>query len=78
MGTFSRHSGLFVFAAIATTAVVLLGFLGWPQPGLALEFSGLIVAAILTSVLAVQRPVAEDRGMMRRPMDIAVECFSQE
>ena len=29
-----------------------------------LEFSGLIVAAILTSVLAVQRPVAEDRGMM--------------
>jgi PAS domain S-box-containing protein len=64
MGTFPRHSGLFVFAAIATTAVVLLGFMGWPQPGRALEFSGLIVAAILTSVLAVQRPVAEDRGMM--------------
>ena len=64
MGTFPRHSGLFIFAAIATTAVVLLGFLGWPQPGLALEFSGLIVAAILTSVLAVQRPVAGDRGMM--------------
>jgi len=64
MGTFPRHSGLFIFAAIATTAVVLLGFLGWPQPGLAFEFSGLIVAAILTSVLAVQRPVAEDRGMM--------------
>ncbi len=64
MGTFPRHSGLFVFAATATTAVVLLGFLGWPQPNRALEFSGLIVAAILTSVLAVQRPAAEDRGMM--------------
>src|SRR5688572_3328705 len=64
MGTFPRHSGLFVFSAAATTAVVLLGFMGWPQPERALEFSGLIVAAILTSVLAVQRPVAEDRGMM--------------
>ena len=63
MGTLPRHSGLFVFAAIATTAVVLLGFMGWPQPERALEFSGLIVVAILTSVLAVQRPVAEDRGM---------------
>jgi diguanylate cyclase (GGDEF)-like protein/PAS domain S-box-containing protein len=64
MGRFPRHSGLFVFAAIATTAVVLMGFMGWPQPDRSLEFSGLIVAAILTSVLAVQRPVAEDRGMM--------------
>ena len=64
MGRFPRHSGLFVFAAIATTAVVLMGFMGWPRPDRSLEFSGLIVAAILTSVLAVQRPVAEDRGMM--------------
>jgi diguanylate cyclase (GGDEF)-like protein/PAS domain S-box-containing protein len=64
MGRLPRYSGLFVFAAIATTAVVFLGFMGWPQPDLALEFSGLIVVAILTSVLAVQRPVAEDRGMM--------------
>jgi diguanylate cyclase (GGDEF)-like protein/PAS domain S-box-containing protein len=64
MGTFPRHSGLFIFAALVTCAVVLLGIVGWPQPDRVLEFSGLIVAAILTSVLAVQRPAAEDRGMM--------------
>jgi PAS domain-containing protein len=64
MGTFPRHSGLFVFAAIATAAVVLMGVMGWPQPARALEFSGLIVAAILTAVLAAQRPASEDRGMM--------------
>jgi diguanylate cyclase (GGDEF)-like protein/PAS domain S-box-containing protein len=64
MGTFPRHSGLFVFATIATAAVVLMGVMGWPQPSRAIEFSGLIVAAILTSVLAAQRPTTEDRGMM--------------
>jgi diguanylate cyclase (GGDEF)-like protein/PAS domain S-box-containing protein len=64
MGTFPRHSGLFIFSAIATCGVVLLGLVGWPQPNRVLEFSALVVAAILTSVLAVQRPAAEDRGMM--------------
>jgi diguanylate cyclase (GGDEF)-like protein/PAS domain S-box-containing protein len=64
MGTFPRHSGLFIFAALVTSGVVLLGILGWPQADRVLEFSGLIVAAILTAVLAVQRPAAEDRGMM--------------
>jgi diguanylate cyclase (GGDEF)-like protein/PAS domain S-box-containing protein len=64
MGTLPRHSGLFIFATTATCAVVLMGFMGWPQPARVLEFSALIVAAILTSVLAVQRPAAEDRGMM--------------
>ena len=63
MGTLPRYSGLFVFAAIATGGVLLLGLSGWPQPDRALEFSGLIVAAILTAVIAVQRPAAEDRGM---------------
>jgi diguanylate cyclase (GGDEF)-like protein/PAS domain S-box-containing protein len=64
MGTLPRHTGLFLFAAIATGTVMLLGLNGWPQPDRTLEFSGLIVAAILTSVLAVQRPAAEERGMM--------------
>jgi len=64
MGTFPRHSGLFVYAALVTSAVVLVGIMGWPQPERVLEFTALIVAAILTSVLAVQRPAAEDRGMM--------------
>jgi diguanylate cyclase (GGDEF)-like protein/PAS domain S-box-containing protein len=74
MGTVPRHSGLFVFAAIATSAVVLLGFLGWPQPERVLEFSALIVAAILTAVLTVQRPAAEDRGMM--PLAFVIHCAS--
>jgi diguanylate cyclase (GGDEF)-like protein/PAS domain S-box-containing protein len=64
MGTLPRHTGLFVFAAIATGAVMLMGLSGWPEPHRTLEFSGLIVASILTSVLTVQRPVAEDRGTM--------------
>ena len=64
MGTIPRHTGLFLFAAVATGAVLLMGLSGWPQPDRTLEFSGLIVAAILTSVLAVQRPAAEERGMM--------------
>ena len=64
MGTFPRHSGLFFFAAVATSGVVLAGFMGWPQPGRVVEFSGLVIAAILTSVLAAQRPAAEDRGLM--------------
>ena len=64
MGRFPRHSGLFVFAAMATIAVVILGFLGWPKADRVPEFSALIVAAILTSVLGVHRPAAEDRGML--------------
>jgi diguanylate cyclase (GGDEF)-like protein/PAS domain S-box-containing protein len=64
MGTLPRHTGLFLFAAIATGAVMLLGLSGWPEPTRTIEFSGLIVAAILTSVLAVGRPAAEERGMM--------------
>jgi diguanylate cyclase (GGDEF)-like protein/PAS domain S-box-containing protein len=64
MGTFPRYSGLFVCAALATAGVMLVGLTGWPQPELAFELSALIVAAILASVLAAQRPAAEDRGMM--------------
>ena len=63
MGTLPRYSGLFVFAAIATAGVMLVGLTGWPQPHLALELSALIAVAILASVLAAQRPAAEDRGM---------------
>jgi diguanylate cyclase (GGDEF)-like protein/PAS domain S-box-containing protein len=64
MGTLPRHTGLFIFAAIATGAVLLLAMNGWPESTRTLEFSGLIVTAILTSVLAVQRPAAEERGLM--------------
>jgi diguanylate cyclase (GGDEF)-like protein/PAS domain S-box-containing protein len=64
MGTYPRHIGLFVFAAIATSAVVVLGFLGWPRADRVPEFSALIVAAILTAVLGVHRPAAEDRSTL--------------
>ena len=64
MGTFPRHTGLFVFAAMATSAVVILGYLGWPQADRVPEFSALIVAAILTAVLGVHRPAAEDRSTL--------------
>jgi diguanylate cyclase (GGDEF)-like protein/PAS domain S-box-containing protein len=64
MGTLPRYTGLFVFAAIATGAVMLLGLSGWPQAHRTFEFAGLIVAAFLTSVFAVQRPAADERGIM--------------
>jgi diguanylate cyclase (GGDEF)-like protein/PAS domain S-box-containing protein len=74
MGTLPRYSALFLFAAIATGAVMLLGLSGWPQAQRTFEFSGLIVVTILTSVVAVQRPAAEDRGMM--PLSFVIHFTS--
>ena len=53
-----------IFAAVATGAGIALGLSGWPQPGRASEFSGLILSAVLISALARQSITAEDRGMM--------------
>src|SRR5437879_1225553 len=65
MQTPPRHSRVVAFAAIAIGAGMLLGFAGWPQPHRALEFSGLILAAILTSALAMQQSTTEeDRATM--------------
>ena len=55
----SRRSIIVAFAALAIGAPALLGTAGWPQPRL-LEFSGLILAALLTSALAVQQSAAKD------------------
>jgi diguanylate cyclase (GGDEF)-like protein/PAS domain S-box-containing protein len=56
---------MIAFAAIAIGAGALLGLAGWPQPHRALEFSGLILAAILTSALAMQQSTTEeDRATM--------------
>src|SRR5579863_2253815 len=64
MRTLPRYSVVVAFAAIAMGAGVLLGFAGWPQPSRAFEFSGLILAAILTSALAMQPSNTQDRASM--------------
>jgi diguanylate cyclase (GGDEF)-like protein/PAS domain S-box-containing protein len=60
MRTPHRRSDVVVFAAIAIGAGVLLGLAGWPQPNRTLEFSGLILTAILISALARQQSIAQD------------------
>src|SRR5258708_36120377 len=73
MRTLPKHSGTVALAVIATGAGVLLGFAGWPQPDRTLEFSGLILAAILTSVFAVPL-TAKDWTTM--PPSFVIECAS--
>src|SRR6266852_1243942 len=58
------RSAVIAFAAIAIGAGVLLGFAGWPQPHRTLEFSGLILAAILTSALAMPQSTTKDWATM--------------
>jgi diguanylate cyclase (GGDEF)-like protein/PAS domain S-box-containing protein len=62
--TLSKFLRLAVFAAVLIGAAVLLGSIGWPRPDRTREFSGVILAAILTSAFAIPRSTAEDRGMM--------------
>src|SRR5436190_304948 len=64
MQALSRHSVVVLFAAAAIGAGALLGFAGWPQPQRTLEFSGLILAAILASALATQRSATQDWATM--------------
>src|SRR5438876_2526075 len=59
-----RRSGVVAFAAIAIGAGVLLGFAGWPQPHRTLEFSGLILAAILASALTMRQSTTQDWAAM--------------
>src|SRR5687767_7639731 len=56
----SRHSLVVAFALIASGAGVFLGLAGWPQPDRTLELSGLILAAMLASALAMQHSTAKD------------------
>jgi diguanylate cyclase (GGDEF)-like protein/PAS domain S-box-containing protein len=65
MGATSRRSLVVVAsAAIAIAASVLLGLTGWPQPGRTLEFSGLILTAVLISALAMEHITAKDWSAM--------------
>ncbi len=69
-----RHWGVLAVAAITIAAGILLGITGWVQPNRPLEFSGLILAAILTSVLTKSRSNAEDRAAM--PPSFVVDLSS--
>ncbi len=64
MRTFHRYAILVVFAAAAIAVALLLGSAGLPTPHRTLEFSGLILAAILTSALAEWPSAMEDRAIM--------------
>jgi diguanylate cyclase (GGDEF)-like protein/PAS domain S-box-containing protein len=64
MWPLSRRSVVLAFALVAIGAGVFLGLAGWPQPDRTLEFSGLILAALLTSALAIQHSTAKDWATM--------------
>jgi diguanylate cyclase (GGDEF)-like protein/PAS domain S-box-containing protein len=64
MRTFPRRSAVAAFAAIAIATGIPLAFGGWPEIHRTLEFSGLILAAILTSVLAMRQSTTQDWAAM--------------
>jgi diguanylate cyclase (GGDEF)-like protein/PAS domain S-box-containing protein len=64
MPTLPRHAGTAVFAAVAVGAGILLGLSGWPQPNRTFELSGLILAAILISIVASRPRGPEDSAIM--------------
>ena len=53
---------------------MFLGLADWPQPHRTLEFSGLILAAILTSALAIQQSTAKDWATM--PLSFVIDFTS--
>jgi diguanylate cyclase (GGDEF)-like protein/PAS domain S-box-containing protein len=53
---------------------VFLGFADWPQPHRTFEFAGLILAAILTSALAIQQSTAKDWATM--PLSFVIDFTS--
>ena len=61
------HPRLYVFAAMAPVAGVLVGIAGWPQPDRTLEFASLLLAAVLTSALSAQWPAGSYATAMRPP-----------
>jgi diguanylate cyclase (GGDEF)-like protein/PAS domain S-box-containing protein len=49
---------------VTAAAIVLASTTGWPQSDRAIEFSVLVLAAMLISAFAIRPVTAEDRGMM--------------
>ncbi len=52
------RAAIVAFALVAVAAGVWLGLSGWPRPDRSIELPGLILAALLTSALALQRSTA--------------------
>jgi len=74
MRTLPRQSGVVAFAAIGIGAVLLAGYLGWLDPYQAIQLSGVILAAILTSALWLQQSATEDRTTM--PLSFVIDFIS--
>src|SRR5262249_13706248 len=55
---------LVAVAVVLTAAAYALGTYGWPTPDRTVEFSVVVLAAVLTSGLATAPAFAEDRGLM--------------
>ena len=65
MRAISRRSVVILaFSSVAIAAAVLLGMAGWPQPHQTLELSGLVLAALVASALAMQHVTAKDWATM--------------
>jgi diguanylate cyclase (GGDEF)-like protein/PAS domain S-box-containing protein len=64
MRTFPRQPAFFIFSLTAFAAGLSLGYWGWPQPGRTFEFGGLILAAILISVLATPSTIVHRAAMV--------------
>jgi hypothetical protein len=56
MSTVPRLSHVLALAAAVASCGILLNWIEWPQAGLAVEFSGLMLAAIVTSLPVLQPP----------------------
>ena len=68
------RSDVVAFAAVAIAAGVLLGLADWPQPHRTVEFSALILAAILTHALAMRQSITQDWATM--PLSFVVDFTS--
>ena len=65
MRTVSRLSATALVAAIALATGILFGIVGWLEPHGPLQFSGLILAAILTSAFAMEQSSVQGLAAMR-------------
>src|SRR5688500_2077830 len=63
MRTLPRRPAFFIFSVAALAAGLSLGYWGWPQPGRTFEFGGLVLAAILISVLATPSTIVHRAAM---------------